>query len=119
MKNNSAGDLEGTWVVISITRAGRPAPSDPKVAAELTLRDGEASGTGGVNRFRTTYETGLEGEIAFGLVASTRMAGPDLAMAQEVEFFASLEAVQRFDLGDGRLVLSGLRDGTRVVLTRR
>ena len=93
--------------------------TDPAVTTELTLLDGEVTGTGGVNRFTGTYEATDDGALTFGPIASTKMAGSDEAMAQESEFFAALEATEHFGFNDGNLVLSDLGNNTLAVLTEK
>lgn len=115
MKSDGRHDLDGSWVVSSIEAGGDRRPSAPEVTTSLTLRDGEASGNAGVNRFGAVYTLGPEGEMSFGPIASTRMAGPAAAMAQEAQFFTALEATRRFDLADEQLVLREM-DGTPLVV---
>lgn len=110
--------LQGTWVAESFAGPDDLAPADPEVTTELSLDDGQASGTGGVNRFTTGYEATDDGSISFGMVASTRMAGPDNAMAQETEFLTALESAERFEINDGKLVLLDAGDNTLVVLAQ-
>ena len=110
--------LQGTWVAESFAGADDLVPADAEVTTELTLDDGQATGTGGVNRFMTSYEASEDGSISFGAVASTRMAGPDNAMAQETAFLSALESAERFEIDDGRLVLTDAGDNTLVVLAQ-
>lgn len=112
-------DLEGTWVLVSFGGTTELTPADPAVTTELTLLDGEVTGTGGVNRFTGTYEATDDGALTFGPIASTKMAGSDEAMAQESEFFAALEATEHFGFNDGNLVLSDLGNNTLAVLTEK
>lgn len=109
-------DLDGTWFPASFAGARDLTPADPAVDTELTLASGRATGSGGVNRFRTTFAATGQGGISFGPVASTRMAGPDSAMTQESEFFAALERARRFEITEGNLVLSDVDANTLVVL---
>jgi heat shock protein HslJ len=110
--------LDGAWVAQSFSGAGDIIPADPLVTTEMTLHDGRAAGTGGVNRVVTTYAATDDGTISFGVVASTRMAGPDNAMAQETMFLAAIEQAVRFEIAGDRLVLKDGGDNTLVVLSR-
>lgn len=110
--------LQGTWVAESFSGTDDLTPADPEVTTELTLDDGQATGTGGVNRFTTSYEATDDGSISFGMVASTRMAGPDNAMSQEAEFLTALESAEGFEINDGKLVLTDAGDNTLVVLAQ-
>ena len=69
--------------------------------------EGEVFGSGGCNRLMSRYELTGEG-LTFGPAASTMMACPEEIMAQEQAFFATLEGVYAFDIGeDGALILMG------------
>ena len=110
---------EGTWVPTRVRMGGVLAAADPSVDTEVVLEAGRATGRGGVNRFGSTYVVGPEDAIAFGTVASTRMAGPEAAMAQEAALLAALDDAARFDLTDGRLVLRNLEGTILLVLRSR
>lgn len=111
--------LSGTWVPQSFGPAGGLKAAQEAVKATVTLDAGAARGSGGVNRFTTTYEAGDDGTISFAMVASTRMAGEDGAMAQESELFGALQNAERFEITDGRLVLSGADKAILVVFARK
>ena len=84
-----AGIVEGTEVQIGFTDEGR------------------IFGTGGCNRLMGGYMLTGEG-LSFGAIASTMMACPDEIMAQDQAFFAVLETVRAFDIGEaGVLILLG------------
>ena len=88
--------------------AGEPAAAE----AWIGFKDGSAAGQGGCNRFTGGY-TEAPGELAFGPLASTRMACPEPMMRTESDFFAALDATRQavathlllalFD-ADGRLL---------------
>ena len=82
------------------------------VTSTLVLEDGQASGSGGVNTFRGSYESPADGELTFSPPASTRMAGPEVAMAQEAAFLKALEQTKRFELDGDRLVLGNAGNDT-------
>lgn len=115
--------LEGTWVVESLAPTDDLDTSDldtgdPEVQPRLTLEEGQARGTGGVNRFRTTYEVTVEGALSFGPIAATRMAGPEGAMRREVGFFTALRLATTVVVAYDRLVLRDGEDRILVVLAR-
>jgi heat shock protein HslJ len=92
--------LEGTaWTLA----AGVDAPDS--AVPTLTLADGTASGFAGCNNYTGGYE--LDGDsIAFGPLASTRMACPNPEMATESAYLAALESVDSWAVADNELVLS-------------
>ena len=108
--------LEGFWVLESFGAARGLTPADPEVSTQMALAAGTASGNGGVNSFTSTYRAPDAGEVSFGPVAATRMAGPAPAMEQEAAFFDALESTARFEINEGNLVLSDLGNNTLVVL---
>ncbi len=111
-----AAALEGSWVVEAFGGTTALEPADPMVTTDLTLAAGKASGTGGVNSYGGTYTAENGGEITFSQMASTAMAGPEIAMEQEARFFSALEKTRRFEFDGDRLVLSDAGNNTLVVL---
>lgn len=111
-----SAELDGAWALESLGGVSDLTPADPSVTSTLTLEDGQASGAGGVNTFRGTYESPADGELSFSPLASTRMAGPEAAMTQEAAFLKALEATERFELDGDRLVLGNAANDTLAVL---
>ena len=114
--NTDPAALEGTWILESFGGTQDLIPADSTVTTEMTLKDGEASGSGGVNSFSGPYEASDDGKISFGPLAATLMAGPPAAMEQEAAFLGALEKAKRFEFNEGKLVLSDLGNDTLVVL---
>jgi heat shock protein HslJ len=110
--------LQGTWVASALPGEGESEPVDPQRRVEITLAEGTATGRGGVNRFHTVFETSDGAGISFGVIAATRMAGPEAAMARERAFFAALESAVRFEVTEDELVLLD-QDGRPLVLLIR
>ena len=117
--NTDTSALSGTWVLKGFGAPKGLTPPDPAVTTEMTLADGKASGSGGVNTFSSDYEAKNNGSMRFGAVAATLMAGPDAAMQQESEFFSALEKTRHFEIYQGDLVLSALGNDTLVVMQRK
>ena len=94
--------LDGTsWTLVEGT--GVTTPND--VSLTLQLEDGRVSGSGGCNRFTSSYEE--EGNsISFGSVASTRMACPDEIMSAERAYLAALGSAAWWSASGNELVLS-------------
>ncbi len=76
---------------------------------EITLRidGGEASGSGGCNRYTSTVE--IDGaDITFGTVASTMMACAEPEKSEaETTYTNALSQIETFEVDGGTLVLSG------------
>jgi len=66
--------------------------------------DGQVSGTSGCNRFSGSY-TEKSGQLAFGPLATTRMACPGELDQQEKDFFLALSNVVGFGVRAGHTVL--------------
>ena len=112
-------DLDGAWVLESLTTPPEEEhAAEPPVTSTMTFAQGAVFGSGGVNRFRGTYETDREGALSFGGVAATRMAGSPAAMSHESRFFAALSATVAVEIVDDRLKLRGTDGETLAVLVR-
>lgn len=111
--------LDGRWNLESVaTSIDEESAAEAPATPNVTFVDGAVFGSGGVNRFRGTYETDGEVALTFGGVASTRMAGPPEAMSQESRFFTALSATTAFGIVAGRLELRGAGGETLAVLVR-
>lgn len=70
----------------------------PAIGVEITAEfaSGKLTGTGGVNRYSTTYTTQSGNKITIAAPAATLMAGPPAVMAQEQAYFAWLPKATRY-----------------------
>lgn len=78
--------------------------------------DGRITGGGGVNAYSTAADTAKldAGEFSIAPIVATKMAGPDIPMQEEQEFFDALTGATSLQLDDNSLVLrSGTRDVAR------
>jgi putative lipoprotein len=108
--------LTGTyWKLLDVSGqpvAGAAGFREPSLV--LDGQDGRFAGSGGVNQLIGGYT--LQGDsLLFSQVASTMMAGPPEAMAQEQAITAALGQVRGFAIAGDRLTLSD--DAGRPVLT--
>ena len=93
------------WALVEL--AGEPVeigPDEIRPAIVLDLEESRVAGMGGVNRLTSTFALS-EGELRFGQLATTRMAGPEAAMRREHELLAALERVTAYELDDRTLTL--------------
>lgn len=75
-------------------------------SVEFSADDGQATGSGGCNRFGGSYS--VDGDaLGIGEIASTQMACEPAVMEAEQRFLAALAAVERWAVASGRLTLSG------------
>ena len=70
----------------------------------IFAEDGTVAGSGGCNTFNGTYTVDGAG-IAFGPIASTKMACEQPAMDQETTFFAALAASSTYAISGDELEL--------------
>ena len=101
------------WTLVELD--GEPVEiSEAELAPSLVLdlEEARVTGSGGVNRFTGSFALS-EGELRFGPLAATRMAGPEEAMQREQAFLDALARVTSYELDDRRLTL--LTGGDAVV----
>ena len=91
---NEADDsaaLQGkNWVAAEIAGTASVLPAEQGLAT-AAFKDGAITGSGTINRYNASYETGPGNTIQMSTIASTEMAGPPEAMAQEGAYFAALQ----------------------------
>lgn len=63
------------------------------------------AGFSGVNSYTGPYEASTDGTFEGGPFAATMMAGPPQAMAAETAYLKLLDAVEEFEIADGKLTL--------------
>jgi len=97
--------LEGTeWIVIELD--GAPPPDGVEATLTLDREAGQATGSGGCNRYAGAYEiTGAR--LTFGTMANTRMACPADAMIFEGAYLTTLGRVGSYRLAGSTLDLLG------------
>jgi heat shock protein HslJ len=102
----TTADLEGTWQLSSVTTADGQQVTVPEgVSPTLQVQGEQVSGNAGCNTFSGGYT--LDGDtIAFGPLASTRMACADPVNAVESAYLAALDAVNQVALDGNTLTLS-------------
>jgi len=69
--------------------------ADPMPFVQLDPKTHRMTGFGGVNRMSSSYKF-EGGRLTFGMIAATKMAGPEAAMKIEGEFFTALSQVQTY-----------------------
>jgi heat shock protein HslJ len=115
-----AASPEGSWTVTSLVMGD--ALTSPIAGTEITAAfapDGTLSGSGGCNRYTTTYTT-ADGGIRIAPPAATQKlcVEPEGVSEQEAAYLAALPGAARFQIGEHGLEL--LRaDGTFVATYAR
>lgn len=107
----AGGDLSGGW---TLTSAAAIEGDVSAFAMTVEFAAPNASGFAGVNQFTTTFTSTAEGALEFAPIATTKMAGPDDAMAAEQAYLLALDSVTGYSVVGGDLQLFA---GDEVVLT--
>jgi len=105
-----SSDLAGTSWTATMVNNGREAVVGVIEGAALTAEfsaDGGLSGSGGCNRFTTTWESDGESLITIAPPASTMMAcaDPEGVMDQEMQYLAALTTASTYTVEGNRLEL--------------
>lgn len=100
------------WVASDIAGVDSVLPPEQGQATAI-FESAAVSGSGTINRFTASYETGPGNSIQISAMASTEMAGPPEAMAQEAAYFAALQNAATYSVTSDSLEL---RDGAGEVL---
>ena len=106
--------IDGSWVVLEFLVDDNL--RKPMEGSTLTLEilDGRVGGSGGINRFMGAF---AEGDLVFGPLATTMMAGPLPLMDQETAYLGLLARADSATVESGSLVLSA--HGTALVVLER
>ncbi len=103
-------DLFGTgrWQLASVTVGGETLRPEAGAGSGFLLNElGQLAGSVGCNQMVATAALSPEGRVAFEPIVSTLMACPDPAMSLEQALLAALELVERYELEDGEVRLTG------------
>lgn len=97
--------LDGTAWRLSAFGSGSAAVA-PAGIISLNFGNDSMSGSGGVNSYGGAFTLdAATGNVTFGQVVSTLMAGPEALMADESRYFAALQNVTGYTYAADRLVL--------------
>lgn len=114
---NTADDtalLEGAnWQATEITGVDSVLPAD-KGTATAVFKAGQVTGSGTINRYFGSYETGPGNSIQVSALGSTEMAGPPEAMAQEAAYLAALQKAATYAATADTLTLMD-KDGAKLI----
>ena len=82
-----------TWTCVTLNGAAITATRPPTITFDGA---GRVNGFSGVNRFGGSVESAEAGELHFGQMMSTKMAGPPEQMALESSFLDALTRADRY-----------------------
>jgi heat shock protein HslJ len=92
-----------TWTCVTLNGAAITATRPPTITFDGA---GRVNGFSGVNRFGGSVESAEAGELHFGQMMSTKMAGPPEQMALESSFLDALTRADRYVVTDVKLIFS-------------
>ena len=92
-----------TWTCITLNGAAITATRPPTITFDGA---GRVNGFSGVNRFGGSVESAEAGELHFGQMMSTKMAGPPEQMNLESSFLGALARADRYVVTDVELIFS-------------
>ena len=92
-----------SWTCVTLDGAAITATRPPTITFDGA---GRVNGFSGVNRFGGSVESAEAGELHFGQMMSTKMAGPPEQMTLESSFLSALTRADRYAVADGKLNLS-------------
>lgn len=79
----------------------------PDTPITLSFEQSNLTGSGGCNRYRTSYQVNKQNLKINSAIASTRKACPEEIMSQEVQYLAVLTMVESFEINEqGQLKLT-------------
>jgi heat shock protein HslJ len=111
--DDAAALQEKVWVASEIEGVDSVLPPEQGQASAV-FEGTTVAGSGTINRFSASYETGPGNTIQLSTIASTQMAGPPESMAQETAYFAALEQAATYTVtpeslefldGDGQVLV--------------
>ena len=92
-----------SWTCVTLDGAAITATRPPTITFDGA---GRVNGFSGVNRFGGSVESAEAGELHFGQMMSTKMAGPPEQMAIESSFLSALTRADRYVVTDAKLIFS-------------
>jgi heat shock protein HslJ len=122
----ATASVVGDWTVTGYNN-GREAVVSVQAGSVITAdfaEDGSLSGSAGVNRYSTTYETepASAGTLEIrvdGPIGATMMAGDEALMRQEEEFLAALASARTVTFQGSDVTLRTADDAIAVTMTPR
>ncbi len=108
--------LDGTgW---TLTGWAEPDPIPVSVSITAEFSEGRVAGTSGVNQYNASVTSGTDGSFAIDAPISTKMAGPEDAMAAESTYLRRLEAATSYQVDGDTLVLDDADGQPSLTFTR-
>ena len=108
--------LDGTRWNLTSWAEPDPIPISATITAEFS--EGRVAGNSGVNQYSASVTSGTDGSFAIDAPISTKMAGPEDAMAAESTYLRRLEAATSYQVDGDTLVLNDADGQPSLTFTR-
>ena len=108
--------MDGTSWTLTSWAEPDPIPVSASITAEFA--EGRVAGTSGVNRYNASVTSGTDGSFAIDAPISTKMAGPEDAMAAESTYLRRLEAATSYQVDGDTLVINDADGQPSLTFTR-
>lgn len=108
--------LDGTSWKLTSWAEPDPIPASATITAEFA--DGGVSGTSGVNRYRAEVTSSTDGTFSIGPALSTKMAGPEDAMAAETAYLKRLQEATSYTIEGDTLRINDADGQPSLTFTR-
>ena len=108
--------LDGSSWTLSSWAEPASIPGSVTVTAEFA--DGRVAGTSGVNRYTADVTSGTDGAFAVEAPISTKMAGPQEAMAAESAYLKRLQGATSYEVNGDTLVINDADGQPSLTFTR-
>ncbi len=115
----SAGEqpaLDGTRWKLTAWAEPDPIPDSATITAEFS--EGRVAGNSGVNQYSASVTSSTDGSFAVDAPISTKMAGPEDAMAAESTYLRRLEAATSYQVDGDTLVVNDADGQPSLTFTR-
>ena len=108
--------LDGTAWRLTSWAEPDPIPASATITAEFA--DDRIAGSAGVNRYNAAVSSSSDGSLTIDRPVSTRMAGPEDAMAAESAYLKRLQAATSYQVEGDALVINDADGQSSLTFTR-
>jgi putative lipoprotein len=108
--------LQGTSWALTSWAEPDPIPDSATITAEFA--GGQVSGTSGVNQYSAAVTSGSDGSFSTEAAISTKMAGPEDAMAAETIYLRRLQEATSYAVDGDTLVINDADGQSSLTFTR-
>jgi len=108
--------LDGSRWTLTSWAEPDPIPDSATITAQFS--EGRVAGTSGVNQYSASVTSSTDGSFAIDAPISTKMAGPEDAMAAESAYLQRLQAATSYQVDGDTLLLNDADGQPSLTFTR-